>query len=604
MPLRSAPSPQPREGLLSLLSRAAGQREISARSFCNELGLSFKKLVNHDGEQVQQVADILGLDAKTLREVRSWTMQPLLGVQVQFRGEAYGSRALMNPVVRGCLSCLREDVATDRAPPQAQMVMRGHWQLKYVEICHRHGQPLVPIWQVSPLLERHDFATNFSRLSTGILKGDKPAEEQAITTYDNWLDGRLSGARDTGWILERDIDSAATFCNLLGVEMIRAFPDMETAIKPARAIGFDIVNQGNEAISRALKELSISASGPQDGMRQAFGRLYQWLAHDSAQNQRCNIYRDLVRDVILDSWEVPSGEIILGTPVQKRRWHSIQSASIQTGKSVTVTRQILEHAGVIKRDDARPHKRLIFDAAQAEPTLKWCARLVRAKEMAEHLGASSGQFETLARENLIKPALPISISKFQWDKRDADQFLKKLTVNAKRVVDDGSWVSFPIAAGRAHVSLYDASKAVKDGRIDVVLLQDLRGYAGIHVQQAEMNLLTSGRPSAPTLAEFGMEVGLQKNGTMNALVEAGHVQATRMFSPATRRMGLYMTDEDQEAFHAIFTTLKLLSSSLDIDPRDLRRKLRWAGINQFRIEEREFDRVYRIGDIHDSDFKV
>lgn len=154
MLLRSAPSPRPREGLLSLLSRAAGQRGLPAGNFCNELGLFFKKLVNHDEEQVQQVSSILGLDTRSLDEVRSWTVQPLPEFKVRFRGEAYVSRALMNPVIRGCPACLQEDVTADRTPPQAQMVMREHWQLRYVELCYRHGQPLIPLWQANARMAR------------------------------------------------------------------------------------------------------------------------------------------------------------------------------------------------------------------------------------------------------------------------------------------------------------------------------------------------------------------------------------------------------------------------------------------------------------------
>ena len=495
-------------------------------------------------------------------------------------------------------------MTTDRTPPQAQMVMREHWQLRYVELCCHHGQPLIPLWQANAPLARYDLATQLPRLLPELLNGGQDRNTQPITTYDAWLDRRLSSGHESGWMSERDIDSAATFCNLLGAEMIRAFPDMETIEKPARAIGYDIANQGIETISHALNDLSVAASGPQDGMRQAFGRLYQWLAHASAHDQRCNIYRELLRDVILDTWEIPAGEVILGTAVQKRRRHSIQSASLETGKSVTVTRQILEHAGVIERGDPRPHKRLTFDAAQAEPTLKWCSRLVRTKEMAAHLGASSGQLDTLVREDLIKPAVPISVSKFQWDTADADELLRKLMANAKTAMDDGNWVSLSVAAGRARVSIRDAIRAVGEGMLDVAHLKDHHGYAGIHVRQSDIDKLTSGRPAFPTLAEFGMEVGLQKNGMMNALFEAGHVKATSLFNPATRRMGLYMTDEDQQAFHAVFTTLKLLSSSIGVEGRELKQQLFEADVAEFCLGDTEFERVYLLSDIQCSERRI
>ena len=130
--------------------------------------------------------------------------------------------------------------------------------------------------------------------------------------------------------------------------------------------------------------------------------------------------------------------------------------------------------------------------------------------MAAHLGASAGQFDTLVREDLIKPAIPISVSKFQWDTADADELLRTLNANAKKVTDDGNWVSFPVAAGRTRMSIPDAISAIGEGKLDVVRLRGHRGYAGIHVRQADIDLLTSERPAFPTLSEFGLKVGLQK----------------------------------------------------------------------------------------------
>ena len=56
-------------------------------------------------------------------------------------------------------------------------------------------------------------------------------------------------------------------------------------------------------------------------MRRAFGHLYRWLAHDAASDQRCDPYRDLMREVILETFEVPAGEIILGKENTQRRLH-------------------------------------------------------------------------------------------------------------------------------------------------------------------------------------------------------------------------------------------------------------------------------------------
>lgn len=123
-------------------------------------------------------------------------------------------------------------------------------------------------------------------------------------------------------------------------------------------------------------------------------------------------------------------------------------------------------------------------------------------------------------------------------------------------------------------------------------------------RQADVNLLSPPRPSHPTLAEFADEIGLQKNGMMQALYEAGLVQATRLFNPTTRRMGLYMTDEDQKGFYAVFTTLKLLSSSTGVEGRELKQKLSKAGVGRFCSGEKDFEQVYLLSDLQRSKRKT
>lgn len=87
------------------MSRTAGMRGLSLSGFCSELGLSLKKLIKFDDRQTKAIAKIFDLPGQEIQEMMSWTPQPTAGVQVCFRGEEFVSRALINPVVRGCPAC-------------------------------------------------------------------------------------------------------------------------------------------------------------------------------------------------------------------------------------------------------------------------------------------------------------------------------------------------------------------------------------------------------------------------------------------------------------------------------------------------------------------
>ncbi|MCF2906180.1 TniQ family protein [Octadecabacter sp. CECT 8868] len=580
------------------MSRAAGERKLSIGNFCNELGLSFKKLLQHDEKQFAIAAEILGLNSTTLAEVRTWSVQPQPGVHARFRNETYVSRALINPVIRGCPSCLRGNVTSELMPPQGQMAMQGHWQLRYVEVCVQHRQPLEPLWKIAAPLARNDYASQLQRLANELMSNVQVQSDQNLTDYDRWLDKRLSTGVDETQLSSFDIDTAATFCNLLGAEVIRTNPEVATSGAPSRAIGFDIARRGPREVTQALKELALDASGPQDGMRRAFGHLHRWLAHDAAQDPRCDPYRDLLREVILDTFEMPASAVILGKEIKKRRLHSVFSASAEMGRSPAVTRRYLEHAGIISKDDTRPHKRLTFEAESAAPALSRGKRLVMAKEMAKRLGTSTEQFETLAGQGVFVPVCPLSISKFQWDVEDVEKLFASLTIGATSLmVEDENWQPLGAAARRARIDVSEAIDAIRNRKLEVRVLEGERSYSAIRVRQDDMNELCPGRPAHPTLSEFGEMVGLQKNGMMNALFEGGHISAERLLNPATRRFGLYMNKEDQAKFHARFTTLKLLSLGTGLESRELVERIRSAGVRQFRQGGMEFGKVYLLQDI-------
>ena len=375
-------------------------------------------------------------------------------------------------------------------------------------------------------------------------------------------------------------------------------PEMKSKDKPARAVGFDVASCGPDAVRQSLRDLTYAIPKGDTGTGKAFGRLGRWLAHDAAQDDRCDVYRDLLRDVILETWAIPAGEVVLGKTLPVRKLHSVASASIEIQRSMKTVRQILKHAKIIEDDDHRSDTRIVFDAAHAAATLAQAKRLVIAKDMAQRLGASSGQFESLVRQNIIRPVFPAEVSKFQWDTADADALLATLTRDAITIADDDEcWISIGVAAMRARIEIRDALDAISTGRLRVGSREGQHGYAAICVRQTDMDQFGLGRPEHPTLSEFGQQVGLQKDGSINALFKAGQVQATMLFNPATRRTGLYMTDEDRAAFHVRFTTLKLLLPSLQIGSRVLARKLQEAGVERFSPNGEDFGWVYLVDDV-------
>lgn len=72
---------------------------------------------------------------------------------------------------------------------------------------------------------------------------------------------------------------------------------------------------------------------------------------------------------------------------------------------------------------------------------------------------------------------------------------------------------------------------------------------------------------------------------------------TVLYNPQTRRHDRYVTPEDAAAFHALFTTHKLLSTTLGESSREVALRLRKAGIPRFQPGGEDLGPIYRVKDV-------
>jgi hypothetical protein len=117
----SNPTPIPRETLYSYLSRMAATWRTEAPDLAYDMGAPFRRLLNQDEEAFDALAGWADLKTGVMAELLSWTGVRAGNVRMEFRGELYVSRALRNPVMRGCPVCLRG------TPPGRRARRMGRW---------------------------------------------------------------------------------------------------------------------------------------------------------------------------------------------------------------------------------------------------------------------------------------------------------------------------------------------------------------------------------------------------------------------------------------------------------------------------------------------
>lgn len=184
--------------------------------FAQDLGARVRRILDSDREAAMALASWGGLSKGDVDEMMSWTGVPEGEVKMTFRGETLVTRALRNPVLRGCPICLREDAEAHHGDPAEAMAWRGHWQFREIHICLRHQHGLVPLWSRTALYERYDFANRFKEIEGDLIGGGFDLPLIQPTDFERWLDHRLQTGEDPYWTIEEGFYPTAVFCRYLG----------------------------------------------------------------------------------------------------------------------------------------------------------------------------------------------------------------------------------------------------------------------------------------------------------------------------------------------------------------------------------------------------
>lgn len=606
----SNPSPIHRETVYSYLARLAAIWRTDAPDLAYDMGAPFKRLLDQDEEAFGYVADWAKLGPNTMEELLSWTGIRAGNVRMEFRRELYVSRALRNPVMRGCPACLREDADQTTGPAHGAMAMRGDWQLRDVFLCIRHGHPLVPLWRATALRERFDIGARLREIEASILSGafDQPA--RSPSPYDLWLDRRLEDGTDDTWFSDHPIYVVTTLCRMLGQALFKENSPGDDSISGSiHGAGFEVAVAGEANIRATLNQIAANATGAWDEPLTTFGPLYSRLNRDYRTEQGFDPFRKILRECILGNWPIASGEVVLGEALPQRQLHSLLTASRETGIGTKVLEQFLIEAGAIEAGDPRPQSRRLFEAQDHAGLLAEIPTLVGPLTMRRAMGATNAELVALTESGVLTPRTHVETVKNPWRISDGIALVAELSNGLNTVADeDKDWETCLLACRRRGFALLELVQAIRDGRLTVGQRAGVPGFHGIVVPKSEVDEIFAASkalrvqvlqevPGSMSAAEFGRSVGLRDGGVFQAMIEAGHVPANQIINPHTQRQQYRMTPEDMAAFHSRFVTLTTLSTESGHHRNTLKGLLASRRILPFSSGGRDFGAVYLREDV-------
>lgn len=466
---------------------------------------------------------------------------------------------------------------------------------------------LLCLWQDGKPAQRFDIGRHLRELVPAIIAGDLDQPLQLPSPFDLWLDERLETGKDETWLANYSLFVSTTMCHLLGTCLIRRSADLPGDQAEAQAAGFAVLSQGEAELRLALKSLALAATSKWISIGKAYGKFYEAL-DDYLTDEGFNPFRDILRECILETWPVASGEVVLGKTVPTRLLHTPSSASIETGISRKLLETCLIEAGAIPEADPRPPALQTFSAAKYDHLLKEIPTLVGAPEMRSVLGTTIAQFRSLCDAGLLQPAICSPKVKSPWRISDGLALLAELDARScllSPISED--WETIQLASQRSGLEVGDIIAAVRNGRIQIgrdpemygsrgylVLKDDIDDIAG---EQPHRRRRADSIPSGELASRYAMSVGIKAKQWFLKLYEAGHVSARWIPHPIAGTDVLYLTDEDITAFHDRFMTPVTMQAEFGLHWRTCIARLNTAKISPFSPNGQDFGKLYERRDV-------
>lgn len=399
------------ESPASACSRAGILAGRSARDLCLDIGITFQGVVDGAPETLGTLA------LAFRREDGRLPGLPVVGSGRRFAisGEAFTRETLSRKALRVCPRCVAADVADDAGPREARPYARTLWSVASLRTCPVHRCQLVVASTDGRPQALHDFAKLVEPVLDRILEEPVPEMPVQPPGLEKHLLDRLAGRQVEGWLAQFPAYAACRIAEVVGAVACHGTRFRQSALgEPewhrAGATGFAIVDAGPASIGGFLDGLAVSfSSGSAEwGPRAMYGRLYEWLAHES-EDAAYDPLRRVMREHVIATLPVGPGDELFGIPVETRRIHSVHSFAAEIGRHPKTARKLLRAAALIdESSDGVSDERVLVDAAAAQRILDTSGRALTFGKMA---AASGRRVHTIGCSSTRVSSVPWTVVK-------------------------------------------------------------------------------------------------------------------------------------------------------------------------------------------------
>ena len=342
-----------------------------------------------------------------------------------------------------------------------------------------------------------------------------------------------------------------------------------------------------------------------DGPQAMFGRaLYDWAArgsHDVAFDR----FRDVLRAQIEGTFPLAKGTIVLGKPVEERRWHSVRTATREAGLHPKRLAKLLNASGAVPPGEAtRDGHHVLLPARAVRDVIDRESNAMSLEAIGEYANVPRIHREMLGREGFIKStvgARKIGI-KSRYARSEVDAFLVKLLDCATPVskLADGAF-SIPAAAKRACCTAAEIIRLVLERKLAWTgRLTTAQGYMSLLVSLDEIRQLVR-REDHGGISLREVEKTLKSSTpVVRALIDRGKLISRIVVNPINRCPQEVVDPAEIERFKAAYVSLYALAGEWAMHFRRVAKALKRAGIEPKLKPGEYFATFYLRADVPES----
>ncbi|WP_417683979.1 hypothetical protein [Roseibium sp.] len=350
--------------------------------------------------------------------------------------------------------------------------------------------------------------------------------------------------------------------------------------------GFEIAARGEEGIHSYLDHMQHTFAGTRHawGPRQIYGRLYEWLAHET-EDTAYDPLRKIMTKHAFNTLPMGSEDEIFGQRPSRRILHSIHSAHLETGAHPKRLKKVLHAVGLIGEDQLhKSDERVLFHADDAKFYLDRIEESMSLNQTRAYINAPRPVDRVLFEAGLLKPWLHGGtgvLKDHAFAKRDLDEFLSALTASAVPATGaETNLVPILRAAKMANCSTPEIVQLILDGRLDTIRTDpELTGFLSVLVDPDEVKpLVRRDDHGGYSLREVEQKLKTSTR-VVKALINHHHLEAVTAVNPINRCPQTIVKRDILDSFMERFETASSLSRRSGTHLQTMMKRLQGLGVD-------------------------